>query len=720
MRPAGRERLTLIAALVRLLRSAARLDRTQSDPIVSLRNAIGVAAPLAIGALLGNAAFGLPSTIGALQTAFADRPGPYRLRMLRMLGTALAAGITSTLAVLFSHTDVGSALLLLVLAFGAGLLLTGGPSATQVGVAATGAALVLGHSPEPGSVAVHIGLLVLAGGIGQTLLAVAAWPLRRHRPERLALAGLYRELAHIARRPPGTSVGPPAGDTLTAVRLTLYGLGHDHGPSVEAYRVLLDEAERIRREVVVLDGMAERLGIGSNRSAAEAIGAVLACSGSVLAEIADALSEARAIEPTALERDRARIRASLAVIEDVEVPGNELTRRAAAARIRALAGQLRAAVATSQTGASEGGQAEPSTYGVRRLRAPLTILRANLTPDSAVLRHALRLAVLVAGSDLVVRLSGADRGYWIPLTIMVVLRPDFATTFQRSSMRVAGTIVGLLLATALVHWIPGGQWYQIVLIGLFLFGMRFAGPGNLALGAAALAALVVILLTLDGIPAHTTLVLRAEDTLIGGGLALLAMLASPFWERSLVADRLGELLAAYRNYAAAVMDASAGSGRLQQARMRSRLARTNARASVDRARAEPVAGRGQVELGETVLVHTHRFIHAMLAIDAVRNTIHRAGPTPYSSAFQELMSQVAAVLSGCEQAVRAGRPPRTLPALRPTQEALIAMLRTLPVDPENGGASATAATIADATDRIANSLDTLVDELRRQLRVGIV
>ncbi|MDT4935452.1 MAG: hypothetical protein QOK11_3344, partial [Pseudonocardiales bacterium] len=33
-------------ALVQLLRDAARLDRTQSDPVVSLRNALGVTLPL--------------------------------------------------------------------------------------------------------------------------------------------------------------------------------------------------------------------------------------------------------------------------------------------------------------------------------------------------------------------------------------------------------------------------------------------------------------------------------------------------------------------------------------------------------------------------------------------------------------------------------------------------------------------------------------------------
>ncbi|HKC28294.1 MAG TPA: FUSC family membrane protein, partial [Jatrophihabitans sp.] len=197
-------------SVVGLLREAARLDRTQSDPVVAARNAVGVAAPLAIGALAGNPALGLASTIGALQAAFADRPGPYRLRMLRMLGTAFAAAVTSGLAVLASRSDAASVILLLVLAFCAGLMLAGGPSATQVGVAGVAAALVIGHLPQPPSAAVHVSLLVFAGGALQTLLAIAAWPLRRHRPERVALADLYRELADAARAHPGASAVPPA------------------------------------------------------------------------------------------------------------------------------------------------------------------------------------------------------------------------------------------------------------------------------------------------------------------------------------------------------------------------------------------------------------------------------------------------------------------------------------------------------------------------------
>jgi uncharacterized membrane protein YccC len=697
------------SALVGLLRDAARFDRTQSDPVVSLRNALGVAAPLAVGTLAGNAALGLASTIGALQAAFADRPGPYRLRILRMLGTALAAGVTSGLAVVASRSDAASVVLLLVLAFCAGMLLAGGPSATQVGVAGVAAALVLGHFPQPPSVAVHVGLLVLAGGAIQTVLAIAAWPLRRHLPERAALAKLYLELGAAARAPRGTAVGPPASDTLTAVRRTLYGLGHDHGPSVEAYRVLLDEAERIRRELVVLVAAAERL-VTDCPPAAESVGHALLAAAEVMDEIGDALQHARAVRPDVLVRARAVAREASEQL-DAGVDGPALlTRRAADARLHALSGQLRAAVESTRTGASEGRRGEePDAAGVRLLRAPLDILRANLDPNSAVLRHAVRLSVLVASSDLVVRLAGFGRGYWVPLTLLVVLRPDFATTLQRSTMRVAGTIVGLLLATALVHWVPSVDWWHVVLVAALVFGMRLSGPGNIALSAMCVSGLVVVLLEISGFPAHMTVLSRAAATLVGGALAVLAALTLPAWERRYVPSRLAELLRAYRGYLRLVADLDAQRPVLQRARTACRLARTNAQASVDRARSEPVRGFAEVELGRTVLAHSHRFIHAVLSVDAVRAQVRKAGGVPELASF---LVAAGEQLEVAERAVLDDRPPATTARLRPRHEELTRVLEAVP---DRVGGVANAATLIDATDRITNSVDTLLSELRRQL-----
>ncbi len=694
------------SALRALLRDAARLDRTQSDPLVALRNALGVSAPLVIGTLLGSASIGLPSTIGALQTGFADRPGPYRLRLVRMTGTAVAASVTSVLAVLLSRSALASALLLLVLGFAAGLLISAGPAASQVGIASTAAALIIGHQPEPASVALHVGLLVLIGGLGQVLLAIVGWPLGRHKPERAALAGLYRELAGLARRPPGTHTGPPLGDTVAGVRQTLYGLGHDHGPSVEAYRVLLDVAERLRGELIVLAGQVERLDRREGSEAGTAVRAVMTASATTLDHIARALDAARPVDEASLQPLHKRVKGALATLDESGLSG-----RAAGARVRSLAGQLRAAVATTRTGASEGrtGEEPDQVHGVGRLRDPLATLRANLAPDSAVLRHAIRAAVLVAGSDYIARVSGFERGYWIPLTIMVTLRPDFATTFQRSSLRVVGTVVGLLLATVLVHYLPGGDWWGVALVAMFYFGMRLAGPGNIGLLSVSLGALVVVLLALDGVAPHATVVARGVDTLLGGALALLATLVWPVWERQRVPVRLVALLDAYRDYLAALLDPGADSERLRRLRAGARLARSNAQASLDAARADPVPARGQLELGEAVLAHTHRFVHALLTVDAVRPALTDAGAP---AELVELMRRCDDVLARCSEAIRAERVPQHVPKLRPAQEAFLPIARE---QPERVGGPDVAGALLDATDRIANSLDTLVAELRRQL-----
>ena len=338
-------------------------------------------------------------------------------------------------------------------------------------------------------------------------------------------------------------------------------------------------------------------------------------------------------------------------------------------------------------------------------------MRATLAPDSAVLRHAARVAVLVAGSDLVVRLAGIDRGYWVSLTVLVVLRPDFSATLQRSVMRTAGTIVGLLIASELVRVLPGGGWWQVGLIAALAFAMRLAGPGNVALSAVALSGLVVVLLEINGVPAAQTVLDRALATLSGGALAVVASLALPAWERQYLPGRLGALLEAYRDYLLAVADLDADRATMQRARAAARLARTNAQASLDRAQAEPVAAQAEIELGRGG-ARAHAPVRARRAgrgrpagPDARCRRAARAGRVPHRSRRRPWPSpgRWCCVTPSRPRADRCVRCRSSWPSrCRPTRPA-----------PEG---SESALTLVDATDRITNSLDTLLDELRRQAR----
>ena len=83
-------------------------------------------------------------------------------------------------------------------------------------------------------------------------------------------------------------------------------------------------------------------------------------------------------------------------------------------------------------------------------RAALGVLAANLTLRSVSARHALRFgAALAAGVAAYWLLGMHEHGFWIPLTILFVLRPEEEETFHRLILRSAGTAVGLIVATAL-------------------------------------------------------------------------------------------------------------------------------------------------------------------------------------------------------------------------------------------------------------------------------
>ena len=83
-------------------------------------------------------------------------------------------------------------------------------------------------------------------------------------------------------------------------------------------------------------------------------------------------------------------------------------------------------------------------------RDSVATMRANLTLGSSALRHGIRFgAALGLGVAFYRIVDLGDHGYWVPLTILFVLRPFRDETLERLAMRAAGTVAGLVLATAL-------------------------------------------------------------------------------------------------------------------------------------------------------------------------------------------------------------------------------------------------------------------------------
>ncbi|WP_146238938.1 FUSC family protein [Arthrobacter livingstonensis] len=690
-----------------------RLDFSQSDPVVAARNALGVAVPLVIGIALGNVPIAVFGAVGALFASFADRPGSYRLRLVRMSATSLAVGIGGGLSVLCGHSVPLSLLLVAVFAFAAGMLLSLGANVAQVGIAGTAVAIVLNRFPLPPSGALGIASVIAAAGLVQSLLAIAGWPLHRHAPERAVLAELYAGLASRARSAHPKMTAPGAGALLDKARQTITGFGHGHGPSMRSYRGLLDEAERIRLEVMALGYCLERFGRAAKDEQYDAVQRLLREAGLALEAVSGSLRKGTVFDDSVL----APVTDAAALVTDVmaRYPDSP-TGRFASLHARALAGQLRACARMVTPGAVEGRMAEETARvgGVRMsLQAPMDTIRANLRLDSAIFRHAIRLTVLVTATDWLARLlPGNDRGYWISLMVLLLLRPDFAATLHRTSSRLAGTLVGLGIGTAATFLVgPDNPYGLVALVLVFVFGVRISGAPNAFFMGIWTAAYLVALLDLAGIPAGAVALPRLLDTLVAGILAVAATVVWPAWERTYLPTRIAELLGAYRRYLLAITDPEPNKERIDSSRIQARLARSNAQSSLERTQAEPVAGQARLFAGEGVLVQSHLLVQAAMVIDAARLSL-RAGGQPVEGLMWQLgpfMADCAATLKVCETAAVHGAAPRGAVALRASYLALKETMERDPVQVETVQLA-----VLDAADRIANSLDTITHLLRER------
>jgi Fusaric acid resistance protein-like len=85
-------------------------------------------------------------------------------------------------------------------------------------------------------------------------------------------------------------------------------------------------------------------------------------------------------------------------------------------------------------------------------QSPIDLLRDNLTFDSAIFCHALRLGITLSIGFICYRLTDLPMDYWITLSIMFVLKPNLGRTFVRFFQRVDGTLLGAAIAAIWSTW----------------------------------------------------------------------------------------------------------------------------------------------------------------------------------------------------------------------------------------------------------------------------
>jgi len=633
-------------------------DRSKLAPNMAFRNAAGMVLSLALGTA-SHVAFGGPAaSLGALFASYSDGTDPYRHRALRMLAASATIAFAAFLGGMFGQVKFGVGVMAAATAFVAGMVVAFGQTAADIGmVSLVMLTIFSGQVFTPGSL-LESCLLALAGGLVQTALSVALWPVRRYEPERRALAALYVELARTTRESIKPGDAPPATVHASRAREALRSLRQDRGEASLRLQSVLSQAERTRLSVITLLRMqAELKPKEQTGGEAETLSRFLGAGGRALAAIGESLLGGTGKESLqdqlAMMNELSEELRSRAVRKPP--PSEAVAMMDRLYQMDALAGQLRSAAYMVASSAAADGVPfrQPSRLQTWRSNAQsaLATLRANLSFRSTTFRHAVRLAICVAIAGAIARATGWHRAYWIPMTVVIVLRPDFAGTFTRGLQRIAGTLLGVLMATAEFHFLPQTFAVQATLIGACAFLLRWLGPANYGFFATGVTSTIILLLALTGSEHRFLIHARYIDTLIGGIVALSAYALWP--TREPVEHALAEMLAAYREYFSAVarcyFHRQTDPDLADRKRLGTRMARSNLEASIDRLAAEPGTESRHIEPVRSMLASSHRLAHAIMALEAVETD---CTATPATPALLRFVADVQTTLTELEHMLR--------------------------------------------------------------------
>jgi len=683
---------TRVSTPRQILLSTTHVDPTVFEGAAAFRCTVGVGIVLALGLVLGQPLVSAFGAIGAVSVGFGSFQGAYRSRAAVMIAAAAGMAVSVLLGSVGGSSDVASIATATGAAFISGILVALGPSASFVGLQCVVAALIAGGFPSDARGAAVRAALVLGGGLIQTLLVAMIWPLRRFSAERRTLATAYRSLARYASDIPAAPEVAPEPHTFAMTMSPLV----DPQPFARAgdvlvFQALLDEAERIRASLASVLTWRPRL-LEFHRQCA--IDLAASC-GRALFEIADALEQGRA--PREGVPIWAPIDACVRQIGHVPV-------------IDGLLGQVRAAWRTA--GVMESTDDEP--VAVVRLpplqrrppiRDALMTLHANLTMESETFRHALRVAATVAVACGCYRLLQLPRGYWIPMTAVLVLRPEFTDTFARALARIAGTILGAGAAHLIVTTIEPGPTTLTVLVLMFVWGCYAFSRMNYVLFATCLTGYVVFILMLGGVAEMTAATARAMYTVAGGLLAVGAYVVWPTWAASTARSALAAVLEIHGRYVSGLLaaygdpvDLEPKLSALRQLRSEARLARSNAEATGERMLSEPVS---RATIGPRAAIGLLAALrrHALAAL-SLHAGLERGVPQPVPG-MRTLREQLTASLQAIADAVRAGSAPEGLPPLRQTQLSM---------------APSADALVGQETDLMVDSVNTMAELLAWDVR----
>lgn len=273
-------------------------------------------------------------------------------------------------------------------------------------------------------------------------------------------------------------------------------------------------------------------------------------------------------------------------------------------------------------------------------------LRDNLTVHSVFFRHALRLAIVTTIAEVLAAQLQIPQGYWITLTVVVALKPNYGGTSQTTLQRVIGTVIGGVIGIAIVTLIHN-PWIIGAFLLLLIMTAMAVRPLSITLFIMLLTPAIILLLNATSQGGWQIGVLRIADSLAGGLLALLgSYLLFPRWERQQLPAQLETTiranLAYFQQVSAAYLhpDKVVAAAAIVPLRRQAALENTNLTASAQRLFSEPRHVQGDVECITTLIFYIRRFFNSVTALADHRQDLSGKYQCPEFKQFADMIVQV--------------------------------------------------------------------------------
>jgi uncharacterized membrane protein YccC len=639
----------------RNVRAATAVTKARPAYAAGLRAALATVVPLIV-ALAFRLSGGTWMSLAGFSGALADKGGSYRTRAATIASLAGFGTLAVFIGAVASHQLAVAVILTFTVAVVCSLGRAWGNAGTSVGGSVLNMFVISLAYPALGITdALGRAGYVIVGGAWSALLALVLWPVRPYRPARLAVAACFRTLADYVEQviaglestDHATDDGLPAGSlvvrgALEHARATLATIRRGRpGESGRGERLLVlrETTDRLFGTLLALVEAVAVIPASAREPGRQAaiVAALRELTGD-LRELATHVEEERQSAATTIGFSGAVLRDRLTGHGETGAPGLMVTGEiawtdaqyahaatlidrcaqfagVAAATVAALDGDANAPVAVVVPEAEEA--TEP-----RSLLAPL---RSVFGHDSLVLRHALRVGLVTAAAVLLAGVLRLPRGYWVTITVVIILQPYTGATTVKAVQRTLGTVVGGVLTAAL-----GALFHdpRAILVMSFIFAAVSVAllPINYTAFSVFLTPTFVLLAEASAGDWHLAGV-RVLDTLIGGGLALAGarlLWPAPEWKR--LPTYLAACLRANRDYLRTVVsvfaDRSDAAGRLMRARRRdAALAAINAEESFQRLLGEHDGSVEALAPAMTMLTYIRRFTVSIAALAVSRHAV---------------------------------------------------------------------------------------------------